>query len=231
MAISTIVFVSAEEPEFDWNWTYKAPTCEGLKVTFPVELPHDAIDINIRVKDLITGEIKTFNFRDVDGFEKGVEHTFTIDLKYFEYQWIQVHGTNYHWEGSVVCGEEPVVEPPVIEPDKPVEPVEPVEPDKPVEPVEPDKPVEPVEPPVIEPPIVEPPVVEPPIVEPPVVEPPVVSIPEEPIEVPVVEVPTVIETLPATGLQKTIVLPTLLIGVGLLMLIIGKSKLGYKVKE
>lgn len=116
------------QKQFNWDWTYEAPTCEGLKVTFPVDLPHDAIDVNIRVKDLITGEVKTYNFRDDEGFELGVEHVFRIELEYFEYQWIQVHGTNYHWEGSVVCGNLPEVpevpkepEPPIEEPTPPIE--------------------------------------------------------------------------------------------------------------
>lgn len=126
-----IALFSTDVEAFDWNWEYDPPTCEGLKITWPTDLPHDAIDVNIRVKDLTNDKVTTFNYRNADGFELGVEHTFKVELEYFEYQWVQVHGTNYHWEGSIVCElgkgeivEEPPTEVEVIPEDKEEPPTE-----------------------------------------------------------------------------------------------------------
>lgn len=186
---------------FDWNWKYGAPTCEGLKITWPKDLLHDAIDVNIRVKNLKTGEIITENFREADGFELGVEHTFKIELEYFEYEWVQVHGTNYHWEGSVVCG---------VKPEIPEEPTP--EPEVPEVPVVPEVP----EPEVPEVPIPE--VPETPEVE--IPETPVPEVPEVP-EVPVPETPeTPVPTLPVTGSAVN--------WIGYLFMAIGLVIIGFK---
>lgn len=96
---------------FDWNWQYAAPTCDGLTVVYPANLPAgQANDVNIRVKNLDTGEVRTFNFHNNSGTWSGTK-TFDVrshgewpGWRYFEWQWTQVAGTNYHWEGSVVCG-------------------------------------------------------------------------------------------------------------------------------
>lgn len=115
--VISITMFSTDVEAFDWNWEYDPPTCEGLKITWPTDLPHDAIDVNIRVKDLTNDKVTTFNYRNANGFELGVEHTFKVELEYFEYQWVQVHGTNYHWEGSIVCerGKGEIVEEPPTE--------------------------------------------------------------------------------------------------------------------
>jgi hypothetical protein len=99
------------EKPFDWNWQYAAPTCDGLTVNYPANLPAgQANDVNVRLKNLDTGEVRTFNFHNNSGTWSGTK---TFDVKslsnwpgwqHFEWQWTQVAGTNYHWEGSVVCG-------------------------------------------------------------------------------------------------------------------------------
>ena len=102
---------------FDWNWQYAAPTCKaGLVVAYPDDIPagSDNKDVNIKVKDLASGTVKTFNFHDSDFKTSGKTVTYDVtkhpdwfDSTWYEYLWTQVHGTNYHWEGSVVCGEQP----------------------------------------------------------------------------------------------------------------------------
>jgi hypothetical protein len=112
-----------EEPPFSWDWQYAAPTCDGLTVAYPNNIPAGSNnkDVNIRVKDLVSGEVRTFNFHDSDFVTSGktvtykvTEHPSWPGWTYYEYQWTQVHGTNYHWEGSVTCGNPPVTEPEVV---------------------------------------------------------------------------------------------------------------------
>lgn len=107
--------------QFDWNWQYAAPTCDGLTVVYPKHIPEgsDHKDVNIRVKDLVSGTVKTFNFHDSNFVTSGKTVTYQVTTHpswpgwtHFEIQWTQVHGTNFHWEGSVVCGEKPGTEPP-----------------------------------------------------------------------------------------------------------------------
>lgn len=108
--ISNIKFCGS----FDWNWEYPDPTCEGLTVTYPVNIPDgQANDVNIRVKNLLTQEEQTFNFHNNSGTWSG---TMTFDVTdhpswpgwtYFAIVWTQVGGTNYHWEGRVECGNAP----------------------------------------------------------------------------------------------------------------------------
>ncbi len=109
----------APEKPFDWNWQYDAPTCTGLTVAYPNNIPAGSNnkDVNIRVKNLVTGEVQTFNFHDSDFITSGKTVTYKVTehpnwpgWTYYEYQWTQVHGTNYHWEGSVVCGTPPPAE-------------------------------------------------------------------------------------------------------------------------
>lgn len=104
------------EKPFDWNWQYAAPTCDGLTVAYPNNIPagSDNKDVNIRVKNLVTGETKTFNFHDSNFNTSGKTVTYKVTdhpdwpgWTYYEVQWTQVHGTNYHWEGSVICGTSP----------------------------------------------------------------------------------------------------------------------------
>ena len=104
------------EQPFDWNWQYAAPTCDGLTVVYPKNIPagSDNKDVNIRVKNLTTGETQTFNFHDSNFNTSGKTVTYQVTQHpnwpgwtYYEVQWTQVHGTNYHWEGSVICGTSP----------------------------------------------------------------------------------------------------------------------------
>ncbi|MFZ1242937.1 MAG: hypothetical protein WAQ22_02210 [Candidatus Saccharimonas sp.] len=115
-AIGTAIGISpvalATPPSFDWNWEYPAPTCEaGVVVSYPVDLPAgQSNDANVRVKNMDTGDVQTFNFHNSTGTWSGVKsfdvttHPNWPGWTHFEYQWVQIGGTNYHWQGSVECG-------------------------------------------------------------------------------------------------------------------------------
>ncbi|WP_350347087.1 hypothetical protein ABIQ69_10605 [Agromyces sp. G08B096] len=93
----------------DHNWSYAAPTCEALTVIYPKGVTGN--DVNIRV--VLDGQRTTLNFHNNDGRWSGTQtfvyashanwpkpapSTWTIE-------WVQVDGTNYHWEGEVTCGD------------------------------------------------------------------------------------------------------------------------------
>ncbi|GAA4833976.1 hypothetical protein GCM10023221_08150 [Luteimicrobium xylanilyticum] len=93
------------------DWTYDAPTCgHGVTVRYPSDLPAgQANDVNVEVKNLDTGEKKTFNFHHDKGTWSGTRHFNPTEREdwpgwtHFAYTWVQVGGTNYHWQDSVGC--------------------------------------------------------------------------------------------------------------------------------
>ncbi|WP_402462468.1 LPXTG cell wall anchor domain-containing protein [Isoptericola aurantiacus] len=124
-AISHLVVTLVEEPDdFDWDWEYPAPTCDGtLTVTYPDDLPSgQANDVNITVQNLESGEVATINIHREGGtwsgqqvFDPTTEPEWPTGWTSWAILWTQVAGTNYHWEGYVEVGcdapEEPVEEP------------------------------------------------------------------------------------------------------------------------
>lgn len=111
------------EPPFDWNWEYAAPSCTALTVVYPANIPAgQANDVNIRIKNLTTNAETTLNFHNNSGTWSGTQvftyasHPNWPGWDYYAVTWVQVAGTNYHWSGSVTCGEEPPVIPPQPEP-------------------------------------------------------------------------------------------------------------------
>ncbi|UOE44652.1 hypothetical protein [Agromyces larvae] len=96
---------------FDPNWEYPAPTCTALTVTYPANIPAgQAIDVNVRI--VADGEDITLNFRQ----KHGTPYSGTVVFEYAKHadwpdpdiwtvNWVQVAGTNYHWTGSVQCGD------------------------------------------------------------------------------------------------------------------------------
>ncbi|WP_418274986.1 LPXTG cell wall anchor domain-containing protein [Isoptericola jiangsuensis] len=124
-ATQDISHVSVREIPDSGGWFYPAPTCEGsLVVTYPGGVSGN--DVNVRVRDLVTDESRTFNFHRNDGSWDGTRtfdptaHRDWPGWTYYTYEWVQVDGTNYHWEGDVVCGGTP--EPVEIVPSVHVEP-------------------------------------------------------------------------------------------------------------
>lgn len=101
-------------PPFDWNWQYADPTCQALVVVYPADIPAgQANDVNVKIKNLVTGETKTLNFHNNSGTWSG-STTFTFashanwpSWQYYAVVWTQVGGTNYHWEGNITCGGTP----------------------------------------------------------------------------------------------------------------------------
>ncbi len=111
------------EPPFDWNWEYAAPSCTALTVVYPANIPAgQANDVNIRIKNLTTNAETTLNFHNNSGTWSGTQvftyssHPNWPGWDYYAVTWVQVAGTNYHWSGSVTCGEQPPVIPPQPEP-------------------------------------------------------------------------------------------------------------------
>ncbi|WP_240665985.1 hypothetical protein [Agromyces sp. LHK192] len=95
---------------FDWNWEYAAPTCEALTVVYPKDIPAgQANDVNIRFK--ADGKEFTLNFHKNSGTWSGTktftysEHPNWPDPDLYSVVWAQVGGTNYHWSGSIDCGD------------------------------------------------------------------------------------------------------------------------------
>lgn len=105
---------------FDWNkctpptnydWKYQV-TCTGVSGTNP-NGPIDSVDSNVRIKNLKTGEVRTFNYHPNTSGPASFSWSYTAQYgmpatwDYYEVQWVQVNGTNYHWQGSLVCGTPP----------------------------------------------------------------------------------------------------------------------------
>ncbi|MDO8150501.1 LPXTG cell wall anchor domain-containing protein [Isoptericola sp. b408] len=120
-SVQEISHVSIREVADDGGWPYPAPTCEaGLTVTYPDGVSGN--DVNVRVRNLDTDAVETFNFHHDTGRWTGVESFDPTTLDQwpgwarYAYEWVQVDGTNYHWEGLVEC-EEPTPTPePSVEP-------------------------------------------------------------------------------------------------------------------
>ncbi|MDP9823734.1 hypothetical protein [Nocardioides massiliensis] len=100
---------------FDWNWTYPAPRCDALLVTYPADIPAgQSNDVNIRIR--WAGGEKTLNFHNDHGTWSGTnafvysQHPqWPAGVTAYEVVWIQVAGTNYHYGESF--HNQPIAEP------------------------------------------------------------------------------------------------------------------------
>lgn len=99
---------------FDWDWQYAAPTCEALVVVYPKDLPAgQANDVNVRFS--IDGKDVTLNFHNNSGTWSGTktfvfaDHPQWKDPTAWTLKWVQVGGTNFHWEGSISCVDDDAV--------------------------------------------------------------------------------------------------------------------------
>ncbi len=116
----SILANDCEKPKpVDWNWTYSV-SCDAVYGTNP-NGAFDSVDSNLRLKNLVTGEVRTFNYHpNTSGpasFNFGFRTHYGVPSAWthYEVQWVQVNGTNYHWQGSLVCGERPKpVQPPAL---------------------------------------------------------------------------------------------------------------------
>ncbi|GAW52241.1 MULTISPECIES: hypothetical protein [unclassified Nocardioides] len=107
---------------WDWNWEYADPACDALTVDYPSNIPDgQANDVNIRVQT-DSGPV-TLNFHHNEGTWSG-RTVFTYaghpgwpaDLTSYDVVWVQVGGTNYHWQGSVSCSSTTSSDDEVVEP-------------------------------------------------------------------------------------------------------------------
>lgn len=93
-----------------WDWTYADPTCSALTVDYPANIPDgQANDVNVRF-ETATGSF-TLNFHHNTGtwagrtiFTFAAHPQWPAGLTAYDVVWVQVGGTNYHWQGRVACG-------------------------------------------------------------------------------------------------------------------------------
>ncbi|MGY2702314.1 hypothetical protein [Nocardioides sp. HB32] len=94
---------------FTWDWEYQDPTCAGVGVDYPEDIPAgQANDVNIRVET--PAGSRTLNFHNNEGTWDG-HHVFNLadhpqwdaSTASYDITWVQVGGTNYHWQGDVGC--------------------------------------------------------------------------------------------------------------------------------
>ncbi|MGC5167806.1 hypothetical protein [Luteimicrobium sp. DT211] len=112
--ISHVTVHEVKAGQSGWDWRYPAPDADGVTVTYPTDLPSgQANDANVAITNLDTGEQRTFNFHNDKGTWSGTHHFNPTTLpgwpgwKHYAYTWVQVAGTNYHWQGHVECGGKP----------------------------------------------------------------------------------------------------------------------------
>lgn len=94
---------------FTWEWKYAAPTCTGLSVAYPADIPSgQANDVNVRV-ETDRGQV-TLNFHHNTGTWSGTTFfpftthpSWPVGVTSYAVTWVQVGGTNYHWQGKVAC--------------------------------------------------------------------------------------------------------------------------------
>lgn len=103
------------DPPFNWDWEYAAPTCTALTVVYPGNIPSgQANDVNIKFTyGPGFSQTKTLNFHNNGGTWSGTkvfnyaDHPdFASITGKYRVTWVQVAGTNYHWQGIVECGED-----------------------------------------------------------------------------------------------------------------------------
>jgi hypothetical protein len=101
----------AENPDgsFDWNWTYGTPSCDSVVVAYPSNIPDgQSNDVNIRL-ETDRGQV-TLNYHRNEGTWSGTtsfvysQHPlWPAGVTSYDVTWVQVGGTNYHWQGDVPC--------------------------------------------------------------------------------------------------------------------------------
>ena len=100
---------------FNWDWQYAAPTCTALSVDYPANLPDDqAKDVKVTIVNLGgPGETTLLWTAGTDQVFSGsttftfADHADWPGWTYYKVTWVQVAGTNYHWEVGLTCGQPP----------------------------------------------------------------------------------------------------------------------------
>jgi len=112
-------------PPFDFDWQYPAPTCDGVTIPFPADLPKgqqgDVMEVNVT-----GGSISGMQYKlEGDAYKAKYPNGhagLTVFIPWSDFRnysipktgvWtvtgLQVHGTNYHWSGNFECGTPPPV--------------------------------------------------------------------------------------------------------------------------
>jgi hypothetical protein len=106
---------------WDWNWQYADPACDALTVDYPSNIPDgQANDVNIRFRT-DSGPL-TLNFHANEGtwsgrtvFTYASHPNWPAGLTSYDVVWVQVGGTNYHWQGTVSCPADSLSDPQLLE--------------------------------------------------------------------------------------------------------------------
>ena len=116
--VSIAVPSTEPPPPFDWNWQYSSPTCEGVTIAFPVNLP--ASQQGVMEVNALGGSISGMLYKLEGGaysakYPKGHAGK-TVFIPWSEFRnnqipesgtWtltqLRVHGTNYQWTGQLTC--------------------------------------------------------------------------------------------------------------------------------
>jgi len=115
----TITVPAAQPPQpFDWNWTYPAPTCAGVTIAFPSNLPADqqgVMEVNV-----VGGSVSGMQYK-LEGTAYWAAYPNghagkTVFIPWTDFRnnripttgtWtvreLQVHGTNYHSRDAITC--------------------------------------------------------------------------------------------------------------------------------
>lgn len=81
-------------------------SCDAVTISYPQGI--DSVDVNIRWTALPGGATTTQNYHPNTGAGDGA--VIVVDIAatgYYSVDWIQVNGTNYHWQEGLVCGAPP----------------------------------------------------------------------------------------------------------------------------
>lgn len=117
--ISIQIPVTPTPPPFDWNWPYPGPTCEGVTIVFPVNLPQS--QQGVMEVGVLGGSISGMLYKlEGDAYKAAYPNGHageTVFLPWSSFRnykipskgtWtvtqLRVHGTNYNWKGSLTCG-------------------------------------------------------------------------------------------------------------------------------
>lgn len=109
LMLSGMMSLTSPANATNWDWKYSV-NCTGVSGTNP-NGPIDSVDSNVKIKNLNTGETRTFNYHPNTSGPASFSWTYLGNYGMpgswtaYEVLWVQVHGTNYHWAGSLKCGE------------------------------------------------------------------------------------------------------------------------------
>ncbi|MDN4480181.1 hypothetical protein [Demequina muriae] len=101
------------------DWRYDDPTCTSLTVDYPEGVTGDDVNVRIKGQGADAGAEVTLNFHSANPWPSPTTFAFTEHANWpgwaeWAVDWVQVDGTNYHWDDNLSCGE-PAPEPELVD--------------------------------------------------------------------------------------------------------------------